>query len=76
MIRFVARLQGHLQVFLWRRPFSPWAVRGLSVPMRALYCMSVYTYLTSILATFTFTLVPILGLWLGWFPVSASSLPP
>ena len=60
-------MQGHFQIFLSK--FNPLCQRGLSLGMRVLYASSVYTYLVSVLATLTLTAIPLINLWLGWFPL-------
>ena len=60
-------LQGHFQIFLSKN--NPLFKKGLQWYMRLMYCTSVYTYLVSVLATLTLSAIPLINLWLGWFPL-------
>ena len=38
--------------------------------MRVLYCGSVFTYAVSVISTLTICAIPLINLWLGWFPLT------
>ena len=67
LISVLLLMQGHFQIFL--SGDNPLIKSGLRWYMKLMYCSSVYTYLVSIMASLTLSAIPLINLWLGWFPL-------